>query len=90
MSDLEQLTLAYATTIHKSQGSEFDAVVISLDANFLLQSRNLIYTAVTRAKKMAVLVGSRQMLKDMIRRSQTQRYTMLADFIKKEAERDEL
>ncbi len=90
VSDLEQLTLAYATTIHKSQGSEFDAVVISLDANFLLQSRNLIYTAVTRAKKMAVLVGSRQMLKDMIRRSQTQRYTMLADFIKKEVERDEL
>ena len=85
VSDLEQLSLAYATTIHKSQGSEFDAVVISLEANFLLQSRNLIYTAVTRAKKMAVLVGSKETLKNMVRKSQTERYTMLKRFILKEA-----
>lgn len=83
--DLEQLSLAYATTIHKSQGSEFDAVVICLDANFLLQSRNLIYTAVTRAKKTAVLVGEAQMLGKMIKRSQTQRNTLLAEFLREEA-----
>ncbi|MGN0795413.1 MAG: ATP-dependent RecD-like DNA helicase [Christensenellales bacterium] len=85
-SDLEQLSLAYATTIHKSQGSEFDAVVISLEANFLLQSRNLIYTAVTRAKKMAVLVGSSKTLKSMISKNQTERYTLLKHFIESEAD----
>jgi exodeoxyribonuclease V alpha subunit len=56
--DLEQLTLAYATTIHKSQGSEFAAVVIPVvTAHFKMLQRNLLYTAVTRAKRLVVLVG---------------------------------
>ncbi len=55
--DLGQLGLAYATTIHKSQGSEYPAVVIVLLAShFVMLSRNLLYTAVTRAKKLCVLV----------------------------------
>ncbi|MDL2268587.1 AAA family ATPase [Desulfosarcina sp. OttesenSCG-928-A07] len=59
--DLVQLDLAYAITIHKSQGSEFDAVIIPvLPQHFKMLFRNLLYTALTRAKKLAVLVGSRQ------------------------------
>ena len=57
-SDLETLTLAYATSIHKSQGSEYPAVVIPLlTAHFVMLSRNLVYTAVTRGKKLCVLVA---------------------------------
>ena len=57
-SDLDSLTLAYATSIHKSQGSEYPAVVIPLlSAHFVMLSRNLLYTAVTRAKRLVVLLG---------------------------------
>lgn len=56
--DLEELTLAYATSIHKSQGSEYPAIVIPFTMNhFVMLSRNLLYTAVTRGKKLVVLVG---------------------------------
>jgi exodeoxyribonuclease V alpha subunit len=62
-SDLEQLDLSYACSIHKSQGSEFPAVVIVLHTqHFVLLRRNLLYTAVTRGRKLAVLVGSRRAL----------------------------
>jgi len=54
--DLENLSLAYATSIHKSQGSEYPAVVIPLlTTHFVMLSRNLVYTAVTRARKLCVL-----------------------------------
>lgn len=57
-ADLDHLTLAYATSIHKSQGSEYPAVVIPLlGAHFVMLSRNLLYTAVTRARKLCVLVA---------------------------------
>ena len=56
-TDLESLTLAYATSIHKSQGSEYPAVVLLLSAaHFVMLSRNLLYTAVTRAKRLCVVV----------------------------------
>ncbi|MDL2274934.1 AAA family ATPase [Desulfosarcina sp. OttesenSCG-928-G10] len=59
--DLIELDLAYAITIHKSQGSEFDAVIIPvLTQHFKMLFRNLLYTGLTRAKKLAILVGSRQ------------------------------
>ena len=59
--DLSELSLAYAITIHKSQGSEFQAVIIPvLSQHFNMLFRNLIYTALTRAKKLAVFVGSRK------------------------------
>ena len=81
-SDIEELTLAYAVTIHKSQGSEFDTVVIALDANYMLQTRNLLYTAVTRAKKMVVLVGARKTVARMIRNNETaRRYSLLINLI---------
>ncbi|MBQ1184022.1 MAG: ATP-dependent RecD-like DNA helicase, partial [Clostridia bacterium] len=74
-----QLELAYAVTVHKSQGSEFDCVVLPLlDFPHPLKYRNLLYTAVTRAKKMLVVVGSRQVLESMAQNDRkTLRYTAL-------------
>ncbi len=58
INELDDLTLAYATTIHKSQGSEYPAViVVMLSSHFVMLSRNLLYTAVTRGKKLVVLVS---------------------------------
>ena len=63
-ADLDVLTLAYATSIHKSQGSEYPAVVIPLlTSHFVMLSRNLVYTAVTRGKKLCVLVADPRALK---------------------------
>lgn len=85
-TDLYQITLAYAITIHKSQGSEFDCVVIPLVPGApIIITRNLLYTAITRAKKAVVLVGSKQMLARMIYNNYTaKRYTLLNDFLKEE------
>src|SRR5262249_15946474 len=59
-SELDELALAYATTIHKSQGSEYPAVVIPLHTqDFMLLQRNLLYTAITRGKKLVVAIGSK-------------------------------
>ncbi len=82
-SELYQITLAYAITIHKSQGSEFDCVVIPLVPGApIIITRNLLYTAITRAKKAVVLVGSKQMLARMIHNNYTaKRYTLLKDFL---------
>ena len=82
-ADLFQITLAYAITIHKSQGSEFDCVVIPLVPGApIIITRNLLYTAITRAKKAVVLVGSKQMLARMIYNNYTaKRYTMLKNFL---------
>jgi ATP-dependent exoDNAse (exonuclease V) alpha subunit len=61
--EIDQLVLAYATTVHKSQGSEYPAVVMPLlTAHFVMLSRNLLYTAVTRARKLCVLVADRRAL----------------------------
>lgn len=59
-SDVDQLTLAYAVTIHKSQGASSTQSFIALDANYMLQTRNLLYTAVTRAKKLVVISGAKK------------------------------
>lgn len=85
-TDLHQITLAYAITIHKSQGSEFDCVVIPLVPGApIIVTRNLLYTAITRAKKAVVLVGSKQILARMIHNNYTaKRFTLLKDFIKEE------
>ena len=61
--ELDQLSLAYAVTIHKSQGSEFPAVIVPLmDQHYVMLQRNLLYTAMTRARKLLVLIGSRRAL----------------------------
>jgi exodeoxyribonuclease V alpha subunit len=60
-SDLDELTLAYAMSVHKSQGSEYPVVVLPLlTQHYMLLQRNLLYTAITRARNMVVLVGTRQ------------------------------
>ena len=62
-SDLDELTLAYATTIHKSQGSEYPVVVIPLlMTHFVMLQRNLVYTGITRAKKICIIVGTTKAL----------------------------
>ncbi|MBQ6441145.1 MAG: ATP-dependent RecD-like DNA helicase [Lachnospiraceae bacterium] len=81
---LDDLELAYAMTIHKSQGSEYPAVIIPLMAGpKLLYNRNLLYTAVTRAKKCVVLVGDEHVFCDMIDNTTEQkRYSGLCERIK--------
>lgn len=80
---LEQLELAYAITVHKSQGSEFTAVIIPLLGGFdKLYYRNLLYTAVTRAKKMLIIVGSKSIVEKMVHNDRrTLRYTCLRHMI---------
>ena len=64
---LDELEHAYAITVHKSQGSEYPIVIIPLyRCAPMLQSRNLLYTAVTRASKMAILVGEEEILCKMV------------------------
>ncbi len=77
--DLDELQLAYALSIHKSQGSEYPCVVIPLHTqHFVMLQRNLIYTAVTRGRRLVVLVGPRKALAMAVRRQDQQlRYTAL-------------
>ena len=79
----EELELAYAITVHKSQGSEYPAVIIPLlPGPRLLYTRNLLYTAVTRAKKCLTIVGSESVFQEMIQNeSEQRRYTSLAERI---------
>ena len=71
---LDELELAYAVTIHKSQGSEYPAVIIPLlSGPRMLMNRNLLYTAVTRARKCVTVVGSEKTFRDMIRNEKQQR-----------------
>ena len=64
---LDELELAYAITVHKSQGSEFDVVVMPMfETHRLLMTRNLLYTAITRAKSLVVLVGQEQYIKTFV------------------------
>jgi exodeoxyribonuclease V alpha subunit len=72
--ELDELALAYAVTIHKSQGSEFPAVVIPLATqHYMLLQRNLIYTGITRGKKPVVLIGQKKALGIAVRNDRTQR-----------------
>lgn len=78
-NDLDELALAYAITVHKSQGSEYPAVVLPLmTTHWVMLQRNLLYTAVTRATKLCILVGSRRALDRAIANDQSQnRYSRL-------------
>ena len=68
ITELDEIVLAYATTIHKAQGAEFPVVVMPvLNSHFVMLQRNLIYTGITRAKRAVVLVGSKGALSYAIR-----------------------
>ncbi len=85
--DIAELDLAYAITIHKSQGSEFEAVIVPvLTQHFNMLFRNLLYTGLTRARRRAVLVGTRRALSMAVRRQDTsQRQTALCELLAGEA-----
>ncbi len=78
-ADLDEIVLAYAVSVHKSQGCEYPAVIIPiLTQHYLLLQRNLIYTAITRGRKLVVMVGTRKALTIGVRNDKTQkRYTRL-------------
>lgn len=86
--DAKQLMLSYAITIHRSQGSEFDVVVMPIIAGASsILTRNLLYTAVTRAKRMVVLVGAKKNLYMMVANNYTaKRYSALGVFLTKQAQ----
>ena len=74
--DLDEIALAYVLSIHKSQGSEFPCIVIPLHTqHYMMLQRNLLYTAVTRGKKLVILVGTKKALGMAVRRQDTARST---------------
>ena len=83
-SDLDELTLAYATTIHKSQGSEYPAVIVLIHSqHFMMLQRNLLYTAITRGKKLVLVIGSPWAVKTAIDTNTVrERRTALAERVK--------
>ncbi|MDA8124424.1 MAG: ATP-dependent RecD-like DNA helicase [Deltaproteobacteria bacterium] len=85
-SELDELVHAYAVSIHKSQGSEYPAVVIPiLTQHYILLQRNLLYTGVTRGKKLVVIVGTKKALAIAIRNDKTERrYTRLSERLRGE------
>ena len=84
--DVGDLTLSYAISIHKSQGSEFDIAIITLvGGSPQMMTRNLIYTAITRAKKLVVLIGDKRCLYRMVKNTYTAtRYSLLKELIDSE------
>lgn len=81
--ELDEITLAYAMTIHKSQGSEFKAVIIPLTGeHYVMLERNLLYTAMTRAKKLLILIGDKRSLRIAIQKQSAKaRNTMLKSLL---------
>ncbi|NKB66574.1 MAG: ATP-dependent RecD-like DNA helicase [Candidatus Latescibacteria bacterium] len=86
--ELDELVLAYACSVHKSQGSEYPVVVMPVSTqHYMMLQRNLLYTGITRARQMVVLVGTKQALALAVRNAQiTERYTGLADRLRQGAE----
>ena len=87
-SDLDDLAIAYAVTVHKSQGSEYRAVIVPLHTtHYMMLQRNLLYTAVTRAKELVVIVGSWRALAIALKSDRVaERYTSLAQRLRDELE----
>jgi exodeoxyribonuclease V alpha subunit len=83
-ADLDEIVLAYAISVHKSQGSEYPAVIVPVTTqHFILLQRNLLYTAITRARKLVVLVGTKKAMGIAIRNNKPQtRYTHLSERLK--------
>ena len=84
--ELDELEHSYAITVHKSQGSEYPIVIVPVSKScpYMLLTRNLIYTAITRAEKMAILVGDKETFYKMIENNvKIPRNTMLKKLLKK-------
>jgi exodeoxyribonuclease V alpha subunit len=83
LDELDELSLAYAVTVHKAQGSEYPAVIVPMHTqHYVLLQRNLLYTAITRGRRLVVLVGTRRALAIAVRTAQAgKRFTTLADRI---------
>lgn len=65
--EIDQIDLSYAITVHKAQGSEFDVVILPIARSApMLLTRNLLYTAITRAKKLLIIIGNKDVIKFMI------------------------
>ena len=86
--DADELTLAWAVSVHKSQGSEFPCVVIPmLTQHYVMLQRNLLYTAITRARQLVVLVGAQRAIATAVRNNEVaQRHTRLAERLCEELE----
>jgi len=84
--ELDQLTLAYTISVHKSQGSEYDAVIVALtEAHFPLLQRNLLYTAITRGKQLVIVVGSKKAFTMALNNNKTDlRFSTLAKRLKEQ------
>ena len=82
-TDFDQITLAYATTIHKSQGSEYKAVIIPLTMqSYMMLQKNLLYTAITRGKKLVVIVGQKKAIGlAVLNNKRLMRYTKLKEWL---------
>ncbi|HKV00871.1 MAG TPA: ATP-binding domain-containing protein, partial [Ktedonobacteraceae bacterium] len=80
-NELDELVLAYAVTVHKSQGSEYPAIVLTLvSQHYMLLQRNLLYTAITRAKRLCVVIGQPRALEVAVRNNRVSlRNTGLAE-----------
>ncbi|MBQ8418024.1 MAG: ATP-dependent RecD-like DNA helicase [Phascolarctobacterium sp.] len=80
-SELEELQLAYAMSVHKSQGSEYpNVILLMVPSHYIMLQRNLLYTAVTRAKKQVLLVGTRTAVRTAVENDKTRRrYSLLAE-----------
>ena len=87
--DISELMLAYAITVHKSQGSEFDAVIMPIvSGSPMIMTRNLLYTAITRAKRNVVLIGEEYNIKKMVNNDYVaKRYSALVKFINEAIEK---
>ncbi len=85
-SDLDEIVLAYAISVHKSQGSEYPVVIIPvLTQHYMLLQRNLFYTGITRGKKLVILIGTKKALAIAVRNNkQQERYTLLRERLKSE------
>ena len=88
MGNFDEIQLAYAITVHKSQGSEFKvAVLVLLENNPMLATRNLLYTGITRGKQAVVILGTKQVVSKMIANNIIiKRNSMLLKFLQEEYE----
>ncbi|MEO8376953.1 MAG: ATP-binding domain-containing protein, partial [Candidatus Sumerlaeota bacterium] len=90
--NLDELESAYAITIHKSQGSEYSAVVVLLHtSHYIMLKRNLLYTAITRGKKLVVVIGNKRAIFQAIQNAGgAERMTALATWLMRPVEKDEI